>query len=46
LMLIGLTWYSFGVAGLVDEPPLPSRDEIRQILHEVPVGQKSRIELL
>ena len=46
LMLIGLTWYSFGVAGIVEEPPLPTQDEIRQILHEVPVGQPSEIELL
>lgn len=36
LTLPGLTWYSCGVAGIVDEPPLPTRDEIRQILHTTP----------
>ena len=26
LTLAGLTWYSFGDAGIVDESPLPARD--------------------
>ena len=36
LLLIGLTWFSFGAAGLVDEPPVPTSDEIRQVLRDVP----------
>ena len=39
LTLAGLTWYSFGAAGIVDEPPLPTHDEIRQILHTVPAAE-------
>ena len=41
LMLIVLTWCSFGVAGLVEEPPLPTRDEIRQLLQDSSANQKS-----
>jgi hypothetical protein len=37
LTLAGLTWYSFGVAGIVEEPPeLPSADQVRTALERVP----------
>lgn len=39
LMLIGLTWISFGAAGLIQEPPIPTGEEIRQILESVPEVQ-------
>ena len=42
LTLIVLTWCSFGAAGLVEEPPLPTRDEIRQLLQNSSAGHKSR----
>jgi hypothetical protein len=35
LTLAGLTWYSFGDAGIVDESPLPAREQISQILDTV-----------
>ena len=37
LALAGLTWYSFGDAGIVDESPLPVREQIDQILYTVTV---------
>lgn len=34
LLLIGLTWFSFGSAGLIDEPPVPTGEDLREVLQD------------